>query len=127
MRVFSAQESPSRLASAVHGMKGSMRSMVSGRPVRSACGRRPQIRDDVAHRQRSHVAFVASMATSMGRLADLDFWSGVRAAVRHHAVGHSLEMRAIGQAQGALSALTELLPDEPERVETSGGRRRRAG
>ena len=31
-------------------------------------------------------------------------------------LGHWLEMRALGQARGALSALAELLPDEAERV-----------
>ena len=41
-------------------------------------------------------------------------------------LGHWLEMRAIGQAQGALAALAELLPDEAERV-TDGGHRDGAG
>ena len=31
-------------------------------------------------------------------------------------LGHWLEMRAIGQAQGALAALAELLPDQAERL-----------
>src|SRR5690606_28643704 len=35
-------------------------------------------------------------------------------------LGHWLEMRAIGQAQGALAALAELLPDEAERVDEDG-------
>ena len=52
-------------------------------------------------------------------------------------LGHWLEMRAIGQAQGALAALAELLPDKAERVVGDGlevvhidelrRRRRRAG
>src|SRR5690606_12640424 len=33
---------------------------------------------------------------------------------------HWMEMRAIGQAQGALAALAELLPDEAERVTADG-------
>ena len=40
-------------------------------------------------------------------------------------LGHWQEMKAIGQAQGALAALAALLPDEAERV--TDGRRRRAG
>ena len=32
-------------------------------------------------------------------------------------LGHWQEMKAIGQAQGALSALAELLPDRAERIE----------
>jgi Cu2+-exporting ATPase len=35
-------------------------------------------------------------------------------------LGHWQEMRAIGQARGALAALAELLPDEAERVTESG-------
>src|SRR5262249_39310501 len=35
-------------------------------------------------------------------------------------LGHWLEMKAIGQAQGALAALAALLPDEAERVVASG-------
>ena len=35
-------------------------------------------------------------------------------------LGHWLEMRAIGQAQGALDALAALLPDEAERVTDDG-------
>jgi Cu2+-exporting ATPase len=31
-------------------------------------------------------------------------------------LGHWMEMRALGQARGALSALAELLPDEAEHV-----------
>jgi Cu2+-exporting ATPase len=35
-------------------------------------------------------------------------------------LGHWMEMRAIGQAQGALAALAALLPDEAERVTNTG-------
>ena len=35
-------------------------------------------------------------------------------------LGHWLEMKAIGQAQGALAALAELLPDDAERVAGDG-------
>ena len=35
-------------------------------------------------------------------------------------LGHWLEMRALGQASGALDALAALLPDEAERVDADG-------
>ena len=38
-------------------------------------------------------------------------------------LGHWQEMKAIGQAQGALAALAALLPDEAERVDADGTRR----
>jgi Cu2+-exporting ATPase len=65
------------------------------------------------------VAFGASLATSFG-LLDLEFWWELSALIAIMLLGHWLEMRAIGQAQGALAALAELLPDEAERV-TAGG------
>jgi P-type Cu2+ transporter len=61
------------------------------------------------------VAFAASWATSLG-LFDLDFWWELVALVVIMLLGHWMEMRALGQARGALSALAELLPDEAERV-----------
>ena len=61
------------------------------------------------------VAFIASIATSLG-LFGLDFWWELAALIVVMLLGHWLEMRAIGQASGALSALAELLPDEAERV-----------
>src|SRR4029453_12526506 len=65
------------------------------------------------------VAYGASMATSLDWL-DLEFWWGLAALVTIMLLGHWQEMRAIGQAQGALAALAELLPDEAERVEPDG-------
>ena len=65
------------------------------------------------------VAFVASAATTFG-FFDLDFWWELALLVTIMLLGHWLEMRAIGQASGALEALAELLPDEAERV-TEGG------
>ncbi|MEZ5143520.1 MAG: hypothetical protein R2726_13515 [Acidimicrobiales bacterium] len=35
-------------------------------------------------------------------------------------LGHWQEMKAIGQAQGALAALAELLPDDAERIDADG-------
>jgi P-type Cu2+ transporter len=65
------------------------------------------------------VAFLASAATSLG-LLDLEFWWELALLVTIMLLGHWQEMKAIGQAQGALSALAALLPDEAERV-TAGG------
>jgi P-type Cu2+ transporter len=61
------------------------------------------------------VAFASSAATSLG-LFDLEFWWELSALIVIMLLGHWLEMRAVGQAQGALAALAELLPDEAERV-----------
>ncbi|CAA9553279.1 MAG: Lead, cadmium, zinc and mercury transporting ATPase; Copper-translocating P-type ATPase [uncultured Thermomicrobiales bacterium] len=65
------------------------------------------------------VAFVASAATTLG-LFDLEFWWELALLVVIMLLGHWLEMRALGQAQGALSALAALLPDEAERVTGNG-------
>jgi P-type Cu2+ transporter len=61
------------------------------------------------------VAFVASAATSLGAF-DLEFWWELAALVTVMLLGHWQEMKALGQARGALAALAELLPDEAERV-----------
>jgi P-type Cu2+ transporter len=61
------------------------------------------------------VAFVASAATTFGWF-DLDFWWELAALITIMLLGHWMEMRAIGQARGALAALAELLPDEAERI-----------
>jgi len=50
------------------------------------------------------VAYVASMATTVG-VFDLDFWWELAALVTIMLLGHWQEMKAIGQAQGALAAL----------------------
>jgi P-type Cu2+ transporter len=65
------------------------------------------------------VAFVASAATTFGWF-DLDFWWELAALITIMLLGHWMEMRAIGQARGALAALAELLPDEAERVVDDG-------
>src|SRR5262245_11398140 len=65
------------------------------------------------------VAYVASLATTVG-LFDLDFWWELAALVTIMLLGHWQEMKAIGQAQGALAALAALLPDEAERVTGDG-------
>jgi Cu2+-exporting ATPase len=65
------------------------------------------------------VAFGASVATEIGWI-NVDLWFELSTLVTVMLLGHWLEMRAIGQAQGALAALAELLPDEAERVTSSG-------
>ncbi len=65
------------------------------------------------------VALLASAATTLGWF-DLEFWWELAALITIMLLGHWMEMRAIGQARGALAALAELLPDEAERV-TDGG------
>jgi Cu2+-exporting ATPase len=65
------------------------------------------------------VAFVASVAKSAGWF-DLDFWWELAALVTIMLLGHWQEMKALGQAQGALAALAALLPDEAERVSATG-------
>jgi P-type Cu2+ transporter len=61
------------------------------------------------------VAFLASVASTLG-LFDLEFWWELSALVVIMLLGHWQEMKALGQARGAVSALAELLPDEAERV-----------
>ena len=65
------------------------------------------------------VAFLASWATTLGWF-DLEFWWELAALITIMLLGHWMEMRAIGQARGALAVLAELLPDEAERVTVSG-------
>jgi Cu2+-exporting ATPase len=65
------------------------------------------------------VAYVASLATALDWF-DLDFWWELAALVTIMLLGHWQEMKAIGQAQGALAALAALLPDDAERVTDDG-------
>lgn len=65
------------------------------------------------------VAYVASMATSLGAF-ELDFWWELAALITVMLAGHWQEMKALGQAQDALSALAALLPDEAERLTDDG-------
>ena len=61
------------------------------------------------------------MATSLDWL-DLEFWWELAALVTIMLLGHWQEMKAIGQARGALAALAELLPDDAEVVDGDGVR-----
>ncbi len=65
------------------------------------------------------VAFGASLATELGWL-DVDLWFELATLVTIMLLGHWQEMKAIGQAQGALAALAELLPHDAERVSEQG-------
>jgi Cu2+-exporting ATPase len=69
------------------------------------------------------VAYVASLLTAFSVL-DLDFWWELAALVTVMLFGHWQEMKAVVQAQGALSALAALLPDEAERLTTDGATER---
>ncbi|WP_334143205.1 heavy metal translocating P-type ATPase [Rhabdothermincola sp.] len=65
------------------------------------------------------VAFGASVASTFGWF-DLEFWWELAALITVMLLGHWQEMKAIGQARGALHALAELLPDDAERVTGDG-------
>jgi P-type Cu2+ transporter len=61
------------------------------------------------------VAFAASLASEFGWL-DLEFWWELALLIDVMLLGHWQEMKALGQASGALEALAALLPDEAEMV-----------
>ncbi len=65
------------------------------------------------------VAYVASLAHTLG-LFGAELWWELALLIAIMLLGHWLEMRAIGQARGALAALAELLPDEAERLTDDG-------
>jgi Cu2+-exporting ATPase len=67
------------------------------------------------------VAFVSSLASETGAL-DLEFWWELALLIDVMLLGHWQEMKALGQASGALEALAALLPDEAEIVGTQGTR-----
>ncbi|WP_248758986.1 heavy metal translocating P-type ATPase [Pseudarthrobacter sp. SSS035] len=67
------------------------------------------------------VAFAASWVTTLGIGGfDLDFWWELALLVAIMLLGHWIEMRALGSAQGALDALAALLPDEADRITDAG-------
>ncbi|WP_017587995.1 heavy metal translocating P-type ATPase [Nocardiopsis ganjiahuensis] len=68
------------------------------------------------------VAFGSSTLATFGVVGpELDFWWELVLLVVVMLLGHWLEMRALGQASGALEALAALLPDRAERVGPDGG------
>ncbi|MFR9749438.1 copper-translocating P-type ATPase [Nocardia sp. 004] len=67
------------------------------------------------------VAFTASWGTTLGILAhDLDFWWELALLIVIMLLGHWIEMRSLGQASNALESLAALLPDEAERLDSTG-------
>jgi P-type Cu2+ transporter len=64
------------------------------------------------------VAFVSSVASEAG-LLDLEFWWELALLIDVMLLGHWQEMKALGQASGALEALAALLPDEAEVLDGS--------
>jgi Cu2+-exporting ATPase len=62
------------------------------------------------------VAFVASLASEFDWL-DLEFWWELALLIDVMLLGHWQEMKALGQASGALEALAALLPDEADVVQ----------
>jgi Cu2+-exporting ATPase len=65
------------------------------------------------------VAYAASLANFLGWFSQ-DFWWELAALVTIMLLGHWQEMKALGQAQDALSALAALLPDEADRIRPDG-------
>ncbi|MDP9243672.1 MAG: heavy metal translocating P-type ATPase, partial [Chloroflexota bacterium] len=65
------------------------------------------------------VAFFASWAATLG-LFEVDVWWELATLITVMSLGHWIEMRTIMQAQGALKALAELLPDTAERITDAG-------
>src|SRR3982074_2833644 len=61
------------------------------------------------------VAFGTSLAATFG-LFEIDVWWELASLITIMVLGHWLEMRALSQARGALSALAALLPDTADRV-----------
>jgi P-type Cu2+ transporter len=64
------------------------------------------------------VAFVASIASEFD-LLDLEFWWELALLIDVMLLGHWQEMKALGQASGALEALAALLPDDAEMIHGS--------
>jgi P-type Cu2+ transporter len=65
------------------------------------------------------VAFAASLAATLG-FFQVDLWWELSTLISVMLLGHWLEIRAVTQARGALSALATLLPDSAERITESG-------
>ncbi|WP_062378110.1 heavy metal translocating P-type ATPase [Demequina pelophila] len=64
-------------------------------------------------------AFLASAAGTFG-IGGFHFWWELAGLIVIMLLGHWQEMKAVGQARGALAALAELLPDDAERVTDDG-------
>ncbi len=68
------------------------------------------------------VAYVASLASSIGWFSE-DFWWELAALITIMLLGHWQEMKALGQASDALTALAALLPDTADVVDAHGDTR----
>lgn len=66
------------------------------------------------------VAFVYSLAVSLGLIDGMDLWWELATLITIMLLGHWLEMSSIDSAQGALKELAKLLPDKAELVTTEG-------
>ena len=62
------------------------------------------------------VAYGYSLAITFGVVPGMPFYWELAALVTIMLLGHWLELRAVGSAQGALTALAKLLPDTAERL-----------
>lgn len=65
------------------------------------------------------VAFVISWAGTVGAFG-IEIWWELSTLIVIMLLGHWMEMRSIAQAQGAMQALAELLPDTAERITEAG-------
>jgi len=65
------------------------------------------------------VAFVTSWAGTL-HVFEVEIWWELATLITIMLLGHWIEMRSIAQAQGALAAIAELLPDTAERVTATG-------
>lgn len=65
------------------------------------------------------VAFAISWVGTMG-IFEIEIWWELSTLIDIMLFGHWMEMRSIEQAQGALKALAELLPDTAERITADG-------
>jgi Cu2+-exporting ATPase len=66
------------------------------------------------------VAFLYSVAVTLGLVAGMDLWWELATLVVIMLLGHWIEMRSITQAQGALDELAKLLPDTAVRLDDDG-------
>ena len=65
-------------------------------------------------------AYLYSLGAFLFSRDEMDFFWELATLIDVMLLGHWIEMRSVGQAQGALRALARLLPDEAERLLPSG-------
>lgn len=64
--------------------------------------------------------FPPSHDSMTGAMPMMDFWWELATLITIMLLGHWLELRSVGQAQGALKELAKLLPDTAERLDPDG-------